>query len=283
MPATPRVRSTTVESDGLQFDCLTAGPRDGQLVVLLHGFPQTAECWRDIMRELATAGYRCVAPTQRGYSPGARPREVSAYATDRLVGDALDIAAQSGAGDGFHVVGHDLGGLLVWLLAVGHPHLVRSATVLSTPHPAAFARAMLTSTQPLRSAYIPMFRIPVLPERVLSAADGAVLRLLLRGSGLHDEWAARYASALATPEAMGAALNWYRGVGPGVGRTGACEVPTLYVWSSGDVALTRTAAEQTRAHVRGRYRFEVIDGGGHWLPEMHAPEVARLLLRHLRG
>ncbi len=269
----PRVR-------GLVFDALTAGPPDGELVVLLHGFPQTAACWTEVAEALAAAGYRVLAPDQRGYSPGARPGAVRAYRMPELVADVLALASEAGAAR-FHLVGHDWGGAVAWTLAGRHPERVATLTSVSTPHPQAFARALLTSGQLLRSAYIGFFRIPRLPELALGARGSRGLRFLLARSGLAPEWADSYARALAQPGALSAALAWYRAAIPfglGVPRV---PVPTRYVWGSGDPALGRRAATTTVRWVAGPYRFDVLERAGHWLPEHHPEELARLLLEHL--
>jgi pimeloyl-ACP methyl ester carboxylesterase len=153
---------------GLAFDALAAGPPTGELVVLLHGFPQTSACWTQLLETLAAAGYRAVAPDQRGYSPGARPTTVSAYRLPELVADVVAIADRLDA-ETFHLVGHDWGGVVAWRLAGHQPERVATLTAVSTPHPRAFARALVAGTQGLRSAYIPVFRLPRLPELLLGA------------------------------------------------------------------------------------------------------------------
>ena len=154
-------------------------------------------------------------------------------------------------------------------------------TSVSTPHPRAFAAALLTGGQLLRSAYIGFFRIPRLPELVLGARGSRGLRFLLARSGLAPAWAERYARALADPGALAAALAWYRAAIPfdmGVPRV---PVPTRYVWGSGDPALGRRAAITTGRWVTGPYRLDVLEGAGHWLPEHYPEELATLLLGHL--
>ncbi|MDP8987695.1 MAG: alpha/beta hydrolase, partial [Actinomycetota bacterium] len=123
------------------FDARVSGPEDGPLVLLLHGFPQTSAMWRRLLDALGAAGFRAVAPDQRGYSPGARPPDDDRYALDRLVADVLAMADQMG-GHTFHLVGHDWGGIVAWRLAGQHRQRVRRLAVLSTPHPAALARAL---------------------------------------------------------------------------------------------------------------------------------------------
>jgi pimeloyl-ACP methyl ester carboxylesterase len=274
------VQTSQITTGPLTFDTLRDGPDDGALVLLLHGFPQTAEAWSGIIPELAGAGYRVVAPAQRGYSPGARPADVSSYGIEQLTADTLAIADSCGA-DRFHVVGHDWGGAVAWKLAADHPDRLLSVTSLSTPHPRAMASVAWRSTQLLQSAYIPFFRLPKVPETVLSARDGAVLRATLERSGLDRSSAERYTRAMLAPGALTAALNWYRAASPRLSRTSPSVAPTLYVWSSRDAALGRAAAEETARHVEGAYRFEVLEGVSHWIPEEAAERVSALLLEHL--
>jgi pimeloyl-ACP methyl ester carboxylesterase len=269
-----------VRANGLVFDALAAGPAAGELVLLLHGFPQTSACWRHLLPALASAGYRAVAPDQRGYSPGARPGGVRAYRMRHLMADVLAIAERLGA-DRFHLVGHDWGGAVAWDLAGRHPELVATLTAVSTPHPTAFGRALLAGSQSLRSAYIPFFDLPRLPELVLGAHQGRGLRRLLAGTGLEPSWTKTYTGALTRPGALSAALNWYRAATPFGLRAVPVAVPTLYVWGSGDSALGPRAARTTGRWVTGPYRFVVLERAGHWLPEQHHEELGRLLLEHL--
>ena len=270
-------RDATVERDGLRFDLRTAGPDDGVPVVLLHGFPQTADAWEAQLAALAAAGYRAVAPDQRGYSPLARPRRRGAYRMDELVADALAFVDWTGA-ERVHLVGHDWGGAVAWAFASAHPDRLRTLTVLSTPHPSAFTRSLL-GTQALRSWYMAFFQVPFLPDRLVPLALGRGLR----SSGLPAAFADRYLSRLREPGAITAALNWYRAASIGSTSVGRIDVPTMYVWSTGDPALGRPAAERTAEFVDGPYRFEVLDDVGHWIPETVPEELDRLLLDQLAG
>jgi pimeloyl-ACP methyl ester carboxylesterase len=229
---------------------------------------------------LADAGFRVVAPTQRGYAASARPTSVAAYRLDELVADVLALADELGR-TRFRVVGHDWGGVVAWALGAAHPDRVQDLAVLATPHPAALVGSLWRSPQALRSAYVALFRTPRLPEHLLTARDGAVLRRALQRSGLPPTWADRYTAALSSPEALAGALAWYRASTPGGLRSiGEVTVPTLYVWADGDAALGRTAAEGTEDHVSGRYRFVRLRGVSHWIPETAAAETAELVLDH---
>lgn len=269
---------------GLVFDALAAGPPDGELVLLLHGFPQSSYEWRAQLTALADAGYRAVAPDQRGYSPGARPAGAEHYRADSLVADVVAIADWLG-GHQVHLVGHDWGALVAWALAGRRPERVRTLTALSVPHPMAMLEALSSATgdQLARSSYINFFQQPELPERFLLADEGGGLRALFANTAYHDADAMqRYVALLAEPGAMTAALNWYRALDPAAAvDVGEVTVPTLFVWGDEDPAIGREAAEACARHVSGPYRFEVMEGAGHWLPEEEADAVTRLVLEHL--
>ncbi|HYI60530.1 MAG TPA: alpha/beta hydrolase [Acidimicrobiales bacterium] len=280
---TAPVEHLTLTASGLSFDALALGPPDGELVLLLHGFPQTARAWTPLLAPLAAAGYRAVAVTQRGYSPGARPEGDEAYAMDDLVGDVLNLAEALGA-EAFHLVGHDWGGAVAWQVAGTHHTRVRTLTVLSTPHPSAFRRALageLGGDQAERSGYMALFAAEGTAE--LLAADGAAgLRGLYEASGLPAEEVGPYVEALGSVEVLDAALAWYRAARDRLtGDFVDIEVPTLYLWGVDDLALGREAAEATGDHVTGPYRFVPLDGVGHWVVEAAPGPVADALLAHL--
>jgi pimeloyl-ACP methyl ester carboxylesterase len=264
----------------LTFDALAAGDPDDELVLLLHGFPETSASYEDVLPELAAAGWYAVAPDQRGYSPGARPAAVEDYGVVQLVDDVVAFADELGA-DRFHLVGHDWGGGVAWATAAFHPDLVRSLTVLSTPHPNALADAYAApgSEQPAMSSYVDLFRAPgsertFLPRETFVAAFSS--------SGMPQEKAEAYADVLATEEALGAALNWYRATDfRQAPRLDPTTVPTTYVWGSDDLALGRTAAEGTGDHVEADYEFVELEGAGHWLPETEPARVTEAILARL--
>ncbi len=266
-----------------RFSAQVAGPADGRLVLLLHGFPQSSFEWRHQLATLAEAGYRAVAPDQRGYSPKARPKGVEHYATDHLVADALAIVDEMG-GHQVDVVGHDWGAWVAWHLAARYPERLRTLTAVSLPHPAALFEAIASGKgdQAVRSAYIGFFRQEGIAEKTLLANDGDGLRKTLVAAGLPEKEADPYVDLMRQPEALTAALSWYRAVSPEEALgIGPITTPTMYVWSDKDVALGRDAAEATASHVEGPYRFEVIEGVSHWIPEVAADELDRLLLEHL--
>ena len=202
-----------IEAGGFTFTGRACGPHEGRKVLLLHGFPQTSWAWRDELWALGRAGYRAIAPDQRGYCIGARPAEVGDYATEHLLRDVLALADSMDM-ENFDLVGHDWGGMLAWIVASRHPGRVRTLSVVSTPHPLALHEA-LRGADPTQAAYgasMDAFRTAEVPERLLLGADGAGagLATLLAETGLDDEDARMYVAALTEPGALTAALNWYR-------------------------------------------------------------------------
>ena len=278
----------TLSVGPLTFDAWADGPAEGEPVLLLHGFPESAHCWRFVQPALAAAGYRSVAPDQRGYSPGARPVDVAEYTMEHLVSDVLALADELGW-DRFHLVGHDWGGAVAWQVAGRHPDRLRTLTVVSTPHPAAFAAAKKAGVSPdgddqvAKSDYMQVLRSDGAEELFLND-ESAVFRAVLEGSGLSAEDAEHYIGRFDTVEAVAGPLAWYRAADPADSAgMGPITVPTLYVWSTDDIALGRTAAEMTGAQVDGPYTFEVLDGVSHWIPEMAADELVERLVSHLEA
>ncbi|WP_347057822.1 alpha/beta hydrolase [Blastococcus sp. HT6-30] len=265
----------------LTFDVRVDGPEDGRPVLLLHGFPQTSASWAAVTPLLTQAGLRTYAPDQLGYSPGARPAEVEAYAMQNLAQVTADLmtALEIPVAD---VVGHDWGANVAWTLAAWHSDRVRSLTAVSVPHPAAYTAAFrIDPEQKERSAYIRLFWQPGKAEEVLLADDGRRLRRMLLGTegdtGVSPEAAAEYVAALSAPGALTAALNWYRAMSSDI-RVDKVEVPTTYVWSDGDVAVGRTAAEACAEFVTGDYRFVELPGVTHWVPEQAPEQLAAAIL-----
>lgn len=260
------------------FDALTSGPEDGDLVLLLHGFPESAFEWRRQLVALGSAGYRVVAPDQRGYSPRARPPDVAAYTVDHLAADVLAIADELG-GHRFHLVGHDWGSGPAWYVAGRWPERLKTVTSISVPHPRAFAAAYrgdIGGDQRQKSSYMDFFRM----EGVAEDAMLPGMRDLYAGAGLDDKAAEAHLRIFGTREGLTGGLNWYRANHMEEMDVAEVTVPTLFIWSDGDIYLGREAAEATAPLVTGPYRFEVLEGVDHWVPEKAPDRVNELLLEH---
>jgi pimeloyl-ACP methyl ester carboxylesterase len=275
--------SVTIDVGDLAFDVVTAGRPGDPVVLLLHGFPQTSWCWRHQIDPLSRAGYHVIAPNQRGYSPGARPTSIEAYASHHLVADAVAMLDWGGA-DRAHVVGHDWGASIAWQLAGRHGDRLLSMTALSVPHPLAYTAALQdpASDQAERSWYFDWFAGPDAAGDFL-ADDRAQLRSVFTATGLSQAEADVYVDALGTPEALDGALNWYRATGIDlIDGLGPVTVPTMHVWSTDDVALGPEGARATADFVEGPYRYEQLDGVNHWIPELAPEATTDLLLDHFR-
>jgi pimeloyl-ACP methyl ester carboxylesterase len=252
-----------------------AGPESA--VILLHGFPQDHRSWERVTPRLAEGGHRVLAPSLRGYSPGARPAARSAYRNSQLASDVLALADAAGA-ERFHLAGHDWGAALAWYIAGRHPERVISLAALSVPHPQAFVRAMISGSQAARSWYMAAWQLPWLPERALGRRDGQALRDMMVRSGLDPASADRYAARAQAPGGLRGPLNWYRAMPFSMREpAGPVLVPTLFAWGNRDRFVSRTAARLCSRYVTGPYRFAELDGASHWLPEQASDQVAALL------
>ena len=275
-------RQMQIMASGLLFDCDVDG-REGQpLVLLLHGFPQTSHTWRAQLPALAAAGRCAVAPNQRGYSRHARLQGAAAYRTELLVRDALHVADALGYRQ-FDLVGHDWGGQLAWLIAAFHADRVRTLTVLSRPHPAAFALAMKSdAAQSERSKHHRAFQDPATAKLLLENGAARLVRSLT-DQGVAEADARIYLSRLDSEYALDAALNWYRSAPRGGSALAgdsvpAVSVPTLYLWGDADATVGRQAAEATRRFVNAPYRFDEIAGVGHFITDQAPERVTKALL-----
>lgn len=245
-----------------------AGPERGT-VLALHGFPESPWEWESVADLVTRQGYRVVAPAQRGYSSGARPGEVDAYAIEELSADALAVLDHLGL-ESVHVLGHDWGASVAWWLAAHHPGRVTTLTAVSIPHLSAFAEAIESDAdQQARSAYFDLFRQEGKAEDVLLEGDAHRLRAMFGGQ-VPDDLIDKHFTLVGKRAGLTAALNWYRAMRrydlPDV------PVPTTYLWGEEDPAVARSGAEATAARVTGEYRFVPLPGIGHWIPEQ-VPEV----------
>ena len=281
------MESTSIKTrSGLTFTADVLGTAGGPLVLLLHGFPESRHSWRAALPALAAAGYRAVAPDQRGYSPGARPdpADLSNYAFDRLVGDAIEIAAAAGYdGKRFHLVGHDWGGQVSWGVAGKHPERLASLTILSRPHPSSFRRALLQEDgdQKHRSRHHRAF-LDADTGKLLLADNARRLRDGLFGQGVPAAALEEHLSVLGNPEALEAALAWYRSNKGLAADIGTIKVPTLYIWGDTDATVGPDAAYGTGEFVGAAYAMEVLPNVGHFVMDQAPAEATDLMLAHLK-
>ncbi|HEY3528859.1 MAG TPA: alpha/beta fold hydrolase [Nocardioides sp.] len=271
-----RERIHTFTHDSLTFDVLDDGPLDGPPVVLLHGFPERASHWQEVSEILHRHALRTLAPDQRGYSPGARPRGRTAYRTSKLVGDVVGLIERYGAP--VHLVGHDWGAAVAWATAAGRPDLVRTLTTVSVPHPVAFLASLTSSDQARRSWYFLAFQPPLVVETLAKRAPHVMEGWLGKG-GLSETELARFRQEIVEYGALPGALGWYRALPFSLRtRTGRVQVPTTHVWSDRDPALARRGAELTEDFVDAPYELVVLHGVNHWIPTQAPEALARAIL-----
>ena len=286
------IHQVTIDVEEYTFDALLTGPPDGIPVILLHGFPSTNYQWRYQMISLANAGYLVFAPNQRGYSPLARPIGITNYLTDFLVEDILQIADVLGWNK-FHLVGHDWGAFVAWSFAGSYPERLITLTPISVPHPEAFAIALSdpSGEQAGMSAYMNFFRESGSEDTFL-ANEAELLKGIYQSANLSEKEMEPYLEVLGTPDALSAALNWYRAnsFSPDLlegseRRTGVpdIELPTMHIWSSEDTALGRQGAELTAQFVSGAYRYEVFEGVNHWVTEVASDALNTVLVDFISG
>jgi pimeloyl-ACP methyl ester carboxylesterase len=268
----------------IQIGDVTLNVRDtgeGIPVVLLHGWPDTGDLWAHQSRTLAGAGYRVIVPDLRGFGASGKPAATSAYAAPMQVGDIVGILDALGI-DRAHLVGHDWGAAIAWMTAAFAPQRVTSVTALSVGHPSSFGTAGWRQRQ--LSWYMLLFQFPGVAEQWLSADDFRNLRDWSAHPGIEA-----VIERLSEPGALTASLGIYRAILPPASLVAPAMVlppvtaPAMGVWSSDDFALTEESMAHSAKFVSGPWRYERIDGAGHWL-QLDAPEhVDALLLDFLGG
>lgn len=273
-------RITSYTRDGLTFDVRDEGPLDGTPAVLLHGFPERATSWDAVVARLHAQGLRTFAPDQRGYSPGARPRTRFGYRVPALVADVEALVERIGGP--VHLVGHDWGAMVAWALAARRPDLVRSLTAVSVPHPGAYLSACLRSSQLRDSWYFLLFILPFVPELIARFAP-ARFHAALRNGGMTEAELDGFDTGIVDHGALPGGLGWYRALpfAPLGWARQRVAVPTTYVWSDGDVALSRAGAERCGRWVSADYRLVVLEGVSHWIPTQAPGELADAIVARI--
>ena len=268
-----------IEANGLTFEVSEEGA--GTPVVLLHGFPDTSALWRHQVAALTAAGFRTIAPDMRGRGRSDRPPEVADYALAKIVGDVTGIMDALGV-QRAHVVGHDWGAAVAWLVAMLAPTRVDHLVVISVGAPGAAGPPTLEALQ--KGWYRILFDMPGIAEDLIQRNDWYLARTLLEGSGENFE---TYIANLSEPGALTAALNWYRAnvpvqrlIGPPPALPPVA-APTMGVFGTADVALTEDAMVKSASRVSGPWRYERLEGIGHFVPLDAAEQLNNLLLDFL--
>ncbi|MFL6416610.1 MAG: alpha/beta fold hydrolase [Bryobacteraceae bacterium] len=242
----------TFQNGDVRLHAVAAGPHEGPVVILLHGFPEFWYGWRKQILALAASGFRVVAPDQRGYNTSSKPADVARYRLRELVSDIAAMIGELGQ-PRVYLAGHDWGAVVAWAVAAWHKEKVARLAILNVPHPGVMWRFLLTHPSQLRrSWYMFFFQIPRVPELLFSARNfRAGVRSLVRTSRpetFSPEELTHYRSAWAQPGAVTAMIHWYRALFryPGSFRVGRIEVPTRILWGRKDAFLHPSLATVSR-------------------------------------
>jgi pimeloyl-ACP methyl ester carboxylesterase len=275
--------------NGLNLHTIVAGPPDGPVVILLHGFPECWYTWRKQIKPLVEAGYRVIVPDQRGYNLSDKPQGVHNYRVEALASDVVELIRSFGCGKAI-VAGHDWGGVVAWHLAMHHPEVVEKLIVMNAPHPAVYLREIRSNpAQQRKSWYIGFFQLPIVPEEILGHDPIESARLFFRqGATIQDAFSSFdihvMATALAQPDALTSMLNWYRALvreRSGMQDLRPIERPTLLIWAEDDIALGRSLTYGLEQWI-GDLRLHYIPHCGHWVQNEAPDEVNEQLLAFLR-
>jgi pimeloyl-ACP methyl ester carboxylesterase len=284
----PPLEDLTLPGDGVTLHAVQTGDPHGPLVLLLHGFPEFWYGWRHQLGPLADAGFRVVAPDQRGYATSDKPPRVADYNLDRLAADIASAITALGA-ERARVVGHDWGGVVAWWLALRYPERVERLTILNAPHPPLMWRSLWRNPRQLvRSWYIFMMQVPWLPEWTAPWRNWrAVVRAMQSSSRpgtFTPEDFDRYRWAWSRPGAYHAMLNWYRAAlraRPPEPADLRIRVPTLVLWGARDKFIGRELAVASVAQCEDG-RLEYIEEATHWVQHEEPERVNRRLIEFLK-
>ena len=266
---------------------VAAGPQDGAVVVLLHGFPEFLYGWHKQIEPLAAAGFRVIVPDQRGYNLSSKPFRVVSYALSELVSDVIAIADQLGQKKIF-LVGHDWGAAVAWSVALLHPQRVAKLVALNVPHPSVMRKFMMTHVrQLLRCWYIFFFQLPWLPEALFSSFHFRLgARSLLHSSRpgtFSAEDLAQYRAAWSQPGALTGMIHWYRALFryPTRFPDRIVHVPTRILWGERDAFLLSEMAHKSLRYCADAELFTFANSG-HWLQHEEPARVSGLLIEFFR-
>ncbi|MBD2752437.1 alpha/beta fold hydrolase [Spirosoma validum] len=274
---------TFIETNGVQLHVVQAGPSDGPLMILLHGFPEFWYGWRHQIDTLAEAGFWVWVPDQRGYNLSDKPTGIAVYSIDTLVADVIGLIDAAGRQKAV-IVGHDWGAAVAWWTAVVYPERIERLVVLNVPHPTVMQRfARRDLGQMLRSWYIGFFQIPCLPERIFRLSNWALLARTLRSSSqsgtFTDADLQHYRTAWSKPGAFIAMVNWYRAALQKLPVRQASirvTVPALLIWGTRDQFLKREMAPLS-IDLCDNGRVVFFEDATHWVQHEEAKRVNELI------
>lgn len=281
------IEHRVVQANGMALHVAEAGPADGPLVILLHGFPEFWFGWRELIEPLAAEGFRVIAPDQRGYNLSAKPKGVAAYRLDLLADDMFALADAVGR-KSFSLIGHDWGASVAWWMATRRPGPIERMAILNAPHPAVWLKSMTEDpAQRKRSQYVKMLRTPWLPELMVRAGGYRGLAEAFESSTRPEAFGpgavAAYQAAWRQPGALTAMLNWYRALFAqdlSIPPAGSISTPTL-IWGDQDAFAEPHLAEASAA-LCANAKVLHLPAATHWVAHDEPDKVRSAIVGFLK-
>jgi len=273
-----------IETNGVRLHTVVAGPEDGELVVLLHGFPEFSYGFHHQMEALAASGYRVVAPDQRGYHLSDKPEQIEDYTINKLSDDIAGLIEAFGETSAI-VIGHDWGGAVAWHLAAAKPDYVKKLIAINIPHPAAMPRVFLKNPlQWLKSSYMAFFQLPEVPEKLMAANDFESMKQAMKGTARPDAFTeqelVQYKDAWSQPGALTGMLNWYRAIRKGSLMQmpkAPLRMPVRIIWGLGDQFLSPMLATESLKFCENA-ELVWVGEATHWVHH-EQPEIVNRLIK----
>ncbi len=290
------IRTVLTPANGQEFETLVEGHENAPLILFLHGFPEHAGAWSEILPAFEGT-HLAVAPNQRGYGGSSKPVGVENYRVQHLAKDMLDLALVYSIGRPFHVVAHDWGASVAYMMAFMAPDKVASLTVCNGVHPVPFQEALITDpAQRAASQYIRFLRRDDAGKVLSENNFERVLQMLARGfdggAWMTDEMRRGYLNAWVHPGAMDAMVSWYKATPLVVAEAGAAvdvnplagvdrnavrvRMPHQVIWGMQDKALLPSSRTGLADFCDDLTVHEFADAD-HWIVHQKPAEVTALI------
>lgn len=269
------IPGTSVDVNGLTLNVLVEG--EGEAVLLLHGFPDSNYLWRGVIPILVKAGYKVIAPDQRGFGESDAPEGKDNYDMELIARDAIAVLDELGI-EKAKLVAHDWGAMIGWLLAGTYPDRFENYTAISVGHPKAYAGAGFE--QKKKGWYVLFFQLVGIAEKAFMANDWAIFRKTVNDHPEIDHWI----EDLSRPGRLTAGMNWYRANLSKLWKADfpRLKIPVFGIWSTEDVALAEDQMISSAAYVDAPWRYERLEGVSHWVPADAPEELSRMVLDFIK-
>lgn len=284
---------------GITLSCRASGPKDAPVLMFLHGFPEAAFVWDELMLELGSS-YRCIAPNLRGYELSSQPTDVEAYKAKHLMADLTALLQHQGVSQLTALIAHDWGGAVAWNMAAQKPELMQRLIIINSPHPGTFLRELQHNpAQQAASAYMNFL---CRPDAQALLAENDFARLWPFFTQMNQgqpgcDWMTesvkqQYREVWA--KGLQGGLNYYRASplrppteqDKGVMRIQfpaefvTVNLPTHVIWGEADIALPKSLLDGLETFVP-QLTLRRVPDASHWIvherPQLVLAEIQRAL------